>query len=217
MVVVVDVVGEVVVVRVVEVEVVVVLDELSTPTTIVTVVPFLAVELPPGVWLTTTPLLLGLVTARVVWCTFNPAAVSALTAPAAGSPTTLGTVTVGGAVATVIVTPEPLAALVLPAGLWLITLPTGTVEEAWFLVCGVKPARVRSETACVWVSPTTDGTCFCAGPEEMNRVTVNPRGTSWPTPGLVAVAWPAGKLLSARWTTFPTFSPARCSALVAAA
>ncbi len=127
---VVEVVGEVVVLVV---DVVVVEDELvalSTPTVMVTVLPFLAVELPAGLWSTTTPLLPGLVTGRVVWLTFNPAALSALTAPAAGSPITLGTVTVGGAVATVMVTVDPLAAVSLPAGLWLITLPTGTLAEA---------------------------------------------------------------------------------------
>ena len=73
-------------------------------------------------------------TVRNVSLTFRPAALSALFAPSAGSPTTLGTVTVGGAVATVIVTVEPPAALVFPAGLWLITLPTGTVVDAWFLL-----------------------------------------------------------------------------------
>jgi hypothetical protein len=127
-VVVVEVVGEVVVL-VVDVVVEVVLVDASWPMVMVTVLPFLAVELPPGLWLTTTPLLLGLVTGRNVSFTFRPAALSALFAPAAGSPTTLGTVTVGGAVATVIVTDAPLAALVLPAGVWLITLPTGTVAD----------------------------------------------------------------------------------------
>ena len=60
----------------------------------------------------------------MTWVTLKPAASSALTAPAAGSPITVGTVVVGGAVATVIVTCDPVAAVVLPPGLWLITLPT---------------------------------------------------------------------------------------------
>ena len=48
--------------------VVVVVDELvcaSWPTAIVTVLPFLAVEFPPGLWATTTPFLSWLVTFRV--------------------------------------------------------------------------------------------------------------------------------------------------------
>ena len=82
-----------------------------------------------GVWSITLPSWLGLLTSLVLRTTLKPAASSALVALSAGSPTTGGTVPVGGADATTIDTVLPGAALVLPPGLWLITFPAFTVLE----------------------------------------------------------------------------------------
>ena len=111
------------------------LDEVRTPTTIVTVPPFLAVELPPGVWYTTTPIVTGLGDGPGRLVHLEPRrAERALRARRrvadhagdrdGGRGRGHGDRDVGA-----------VAALVLPAGLWLMTLPTGTVDEAWFLVC----------------------------------------------------------------------------------
>ena len=66
------------------------------PTVIVTVLPFLAVALPPGFWLITIPFWVRPMTFLVSCTTLKPAAFSALTAPATGSPVTGGTLAVPG-------------------------------------------------------------------------------------------------------------------------
>jgi hypothetical protein len=117
------------------------------PTVIVTVLPLRAVEPPLGVWSTTFPSWLALVTFLVLRVTLNPAASSALVAPSAGSPTTGGTVPVGGAVATTIDTVLPGAAVAPPDGLWRITLPAFTVVELSVLALTLKPAFWSAEVA----------------------------------------------------------------------
>jgi hypothetical protein len=121
----------VVVVGVVVVGVVVVVVGTKWPIVIVTVLPFLAVEFPAGVCWTTVPFWVATVTGLVFCATLNPAAVSALTAPAVGSPVTAGTVTVAGVVATVIVTVEPAATVEPPPGLWAVTFPAAAVVDGW--------------------------------------------------------------------------------------
>ena len=201
-------------------EVVVVVEEdevcASLPTVMVTVLPFLAVELAAGLWEITTPFWLGVVTVAVRWVTLNPDALSALTAFAGGSPVTVGTETVVGAVPMVIVTGEPGAALVFPVGVWPITLPTSLcVGVDWLRCWTAKPARVRSSVAWVWLSPTTLGTFFWGCPEDTNSVTAVPRGTDRAVPGLVPVTWPCANRLELCDTTLPTLSPALRSTLVA--
>src|SRR6201999_2836143 len=141
----------------------------------------------------------------MIWLTLKPAARRALSAPAAGSPTTPGTVVVAGAVPTVIVTSEPTAALVLPLGLWLMTLPTSDcVDVGWVVVWGVKPALLRSSVAWVWVSPRTLGTFFWACPLETSSVTPAPWGTERAVPGLVPITRPVGKRPELCGTVFVT-------------
>src|SRR5262249_6772029 len=57
-----------------------------------------------------------------------------------------------------IATALPNAALVLPAGVWLITLPPGTEVLAALVTVTVKPALVSAVVAAAWVWPTTFGT-----------------------------------------------------------
>jgi hypothetical protein len=79
--------------------------------------------------------------------TLKPAPVSAVWALDAESPTTDGTLTEGGAVATVIVTADPGVALVPPAGVWLITSPGVTVLDVTLDGATVNPAPVSSALA----------------------------------------------------------------------
>jgi hypothetical protein len=76
------------------------------PTTIETVEPFARLAPLPGDCDTTDPARLAWVTARNVRSTSKPSAVNAPNAAAALSPTTGGTVTDAGALATTIVTTE---------------------------------------------------------------------------------------------------------------
>ena len=89
------------------------------PTTIVTVLPFLAWVVAAGFWLRTTPFWLWLVTVCGCWVAGNPAAPSAALAAPVVLPTTFGTATVAGALATTRVTVEPLGADLPPVGVWL--------------------------------------------------------------------------------------------------
>jgi hypothetical protein len=161
---------------------------LNWATVIVTVLPFFAVVPPLGDWEITFPSWLWLVTVLVLRCTLKPAAWRALVAPAAGSPTTGGTVAVVGAAAITIVTVEPGAALEPPLGLWLITFPGVTVSEVCVCVTTLNPAEVRAVVALLWLWPTTLGTDCDGGPEDMNRVTPLPSGTFVPARGSVPVA-----------------------------
>jgi hypothetical protein len=79
----------------------------AMPITIVTVEPRGRREPPGGFWAITVLLRLGSLTGRVVVATSKPWERSALAAPADGSPVTGGTVAVGCALATTIVTVEP--------------------------------------------------------------------------------------------------------------
>ena len=80
------------------------------PTTIVTLAPFLAWVSAAGFWLRTIPFWLWLVTVCCCTVAGNPRAPSVALAAPLVLPTTFGTATVGGALATTSVTVEPLGA-----------------------------------------------------------------------------------------------------------
>lgn len=68
-----------------------------------------------------------------------------------------------GPVETTRLTAEPAATLLPAIGLWLMTLPEGTVLlDAVVTVPTVRPAPVIADEAAAWVSPTTLGTLASA-------------------------------------------------------
>ncbi len=85
-----------------------VVDATYLPTTIVTLVSFLAWLEAAGVWLWTTPFWFGSVTVCLCTVAGKPAAPSVASAAPRVCPTTFGTATVAGALATTSVTVEPL-------------------------------------------------------------------------------------------------------------
>jgi hypothetical protein len=90
--------------------------------------------------------------------TARPALVMAEVAAAWVWPTTLGTVTPGGPDDTMRATAVPLATLVPPVGVWLMTLPAATVLlDSMVTVPTARPALVMAEVAAAWVWPTTLG------------------------------------------------------------
>src|SRR5579863_10044391 len=90
----------------------------------------------------------------------RPAAVSEAMAAACVSPTTLGTVTMGGGPEdTVRKTGEPAGAAAQAAGDWKMTVPEGTVAEACVVtVPTTNPALTIAACAAAFVSPVTAGT-----------------------------------------------------------
>jgi hypothetical protein len=112
-----------------------------------------------GLWLITLPEDTVELDAVVTVPTVRPAPVIAVVAADCEIPTTLGTVTGAGPDDTVRLTVLPEAALAPAEGLWLITLPEGTVELlALVTVPSVNFAPVIALVAAAWVRPTTFGT-----------------------------------------------------------
>src|SRR5271169_6767284 len=107
------------------------------------------------------------------------------------------------------VTAEPFAAVPLPAGNWLKTVPLANCDApdpCWTLTW--KPAWVRICVAVCWESPTTEGTV--TDPPETVMVTVEPGGAGPPL-GLWAVTWPTGADEVGSFLTL-ALKPAFCSA-----
>src|SRR5277367_5901469 len=117
----------------------------------------------------------------------KPAAVIAVVAAACVSPTIFGPV---APVETTRLTADPLVAEVPPVGLWLMTLPEGTVGLDWVVtVPTVSPAAVMAVVAAAWVSPTTLGT---SAPAETTRLTADRGGAEVPLVGLWLMTLPEG-------------------------
>src|ERR1019366_4160188 len=161
----------------------------------VTVLLVLAFVPPPGLWEITSPSWFALLTSLVCWITLNPAAVRVPLAAPAVSPCTPGTEAVVGAVAITSLTVDPGAAVVLPSGVWVITVPGVSDFDVWEDVVTLKPSFCNVLVALDCVCPRTSGTDACAFPEEMNSVTGDPTGSGVPAPGSVRVASPAGTVL----------------------
>src|SRR5205807_371341 len=92
-----------------------------------------------------------------------------------------------------------------PDGLWLITLPFGTVEEFCEVVLTASPARWSVERAEDSDWPVTSGTVAIGLPVETNRVTRDPMSTDAPVGGSVLVTWPAAIVSDDSLITLPTF------------
>src|SRR6185436_1030223 len=87
-------------------------------------------------------------------------------------------------------TAVPADACVLPAGLWLITLPAATVVLDWFVsapTTRLAPVIWDSAVACGW--PRMLGTVT---PDERMRSTVLASGAWVPPVGLWLITWPIG-------------------------
>ena len=130
----------------------------------------------------------------------------------------MGTDTGAGPLEMTRFTAEPGATLAPPAGLWLITLPAGTVA---LLACvtmpTARPAPVIAVVAAACVRLTTLGTLTGAGPVEMTRFTAEPGATLAPAPGFWLITLPAATVALLACVTVPTVRPAPVIAVVAAA
>src|SRR5581483_266412 len=120
-------------------------------------------------------------------------------------PTTFGTATVGGALATTSVTVEPLAAALPPTGSWLITVPGVVAVETWKVVSTLKPRLWSVDLACPASSVVTSGTCTDGGPLETKIVTGVPTDGWAPAAGLVSITCPLTYWALVWCTTLPTF------------
>ena len=109
------------------------------PITIVTTIPFLAWVEAAGFWLRTTPFWVLSVTVCGCWVAGNPAAPSAALAAPVVLPTTFGTATVAGALATTRVTVEPLGTDFPPTGSWPRTVLAVAVLDTWLVVVTLNP------------------------------------------------------------------------------
>ncbi len=98
-----------------------------------------------------------------------------------------------------------------------ITRPEATVELAWLIVVGLKPALRSRESACAAVSPSTLVTGALAGPPETTMPTRLPFSTRVPAAGVWLMTSPAGTVeLGCREGTgfrpaWRSVAPAACS------
>jgi hypothetical protein len=123
-----------------------------------------------------------------------------------------------GPVETTRFTAELGAALLPAGGVWLMTLPDGTLALAAVVtVPTVSPAPVIAAVAAAWVSPTTLGTVTIAGPVETTRFTAEPDAALLPAGGVWLMTLPDGTLALAAVVTVPSVNPAPVIAEVAAA
>src|SRR3954467_14511204 len=150
-----------------------------------------ATALPPttsafaaGFWLMTDPAATVMLDAVVIVPSTSCAVVSAVVAAACVRPTTFGALTCGRP-------DEPVSAIARPtttsapaAGLWLMTLPDGTVMlVAVVMVPTTSCAVVIAVVAAAWVRPTTPGALTCGRPVETVSATALPTTTSAPAAG----------------------------------
>src|SRR5207248_7004858 len=157
------------------------------PTTIVTVLPFLALAPGRGLCEITIPSRDFLVTSCVCRVTVKPLACNALVACPALSPWTSGTCTFAGALATTIETVEPETSLDCAGGFWLMTVPGVALDEVVVLVLTLKPAfsSARVALSCDW--PTTLGTVIFGLPVDTNSVTDVPTAGFCPAVGSLRI------------------------------
>ena len=121
-------------------------------------------------------------------------------------PTTFGTATVGGALATTRSIVEPGFTELPPTGLWLITVPGVAVVETCSVVMTLNSPGVPCSCAFAWptFSVVTSGTFTGGGPVETMIVTgVFTPGVA-PAGGLVPITWPSCTVVLAWCTTRPT-------------
>jgi hypothetical protein len=145
--------------------------------------------------------------------TLHPAAPLVITG---APPKTMETVAVP--LETTRLTADPVLTEAPATGLWLITLPEGTVTLlAVLTVPSVSPAPVIALVAAACVRPTTLGTVAEAGPELTVRFTAEPEATLVPATGLCLITLPEGTVTLLAVLTVPSVSPAPVIALVAAA
>ena len=115
-------------------------------------------------------------------------------------------------------TPEPDLTVVPAVGLWLMTLPEGTVALLTVLtVPTVNPAPVIALVAAACVRPTTFGTVTGAAPVLTARFTAEPDAAVAPASGLRLITLPEGTVELLAVLIVPTVNPAPVIALVAAA
>jgi hypothetical protein len=115
-------------------------------------------------------------------------------------------------------TADPLATEVPPAGLWLMTVPEGTVLlDSMVTVPTTRPAPMIAVVAAAWVFPTTLGTVAPAGPDDTMRFTAEPLATEAPPAGLWLMTVPEATVLLDSVVTVPTMRPAPVIAVAAAA
>src|SRR4051812_23098146 len=111
--------------------------------------------------------------------TTSCAVVIAVVAAACVNPTTAGVLTCGRPVETVSATALPTTTSAPAAGLWLMTLPDGTVMlVAVVMVPTTSCAVVIAVVAAAWVRPTTPGALTCGRPDETVSAIALPTTTS---------------------------------------
>jgi hypothetical protein len=165
-------------------------------TTRLTAEPVATLAPPSGLWLITVPEGTVLLDCVVTVPTVSPTPVIAVPAALWVKPMTFGTVTFEGPLDTTRLTAEPVATLAPPSGLWLITVPEGTV----LLDCVViepteRLAPVIAALAAACVKPTTFGTVTGAGPLDTTKLTAEPAATLAPPTGVWLITVPEGTVL----------------------
>ena len=138
-----------------------------------------------GLWLMTLPEGIVALDWNVIVPTVREALVIVDCAEAWVRPTTSGTVTGWGPLEITRSTGLPGSAEPPPVGLWLITLPEGTVLlYALVTEPTISPAPVIAFCAAVWARPTTAGTVTGTGPADTQMSMAEPEASGTPLPGL---------------------------------
>jgi hypothetical protein len=139
-------------------------------------------------------------------CVFNPVMVTTTDCPASAlfGATETSEAAAGAPEDTTMLTAEPAFTDVPELGLWLSTLPAGTVVlDCVVTVPSTRPAPVIAVVAAACVSPTTLGTDTGAGPLDTTRFTAEPRFTNVPAAGFSLITLPAATVLLAAVVTVP--------------
>src|SRR5687767_1858944 len=153
-------------------------------TTSATLLPMTTSVPPTGLWLMTNPAGTVSLDAVETLPMTRPTAVIALPAAACVRFTTAGTDTSGRPDETTSVTAVPETTDVPASGLWLMTLPAGTVRLAAVLIApAASPDVVIMLIAAACARPTTSGTATYGRPEDTTMATALPITTSAPADG----------------------------------
>src|SRR4029079_3641448 len=189
-------------------------DEMTSATAL----PEAACEPPSGDWLMTRPAGTVELAAVLIVPTVRPAPVIALDAAAWLRPATFGTVTGGcGPDETTRPTALPAVTCVPASGVWLMTVPAGTVAlDVVVAPPTTRTARgiaegaagVSGAVAAVGVVFTTFGTTTSAGPDETTSATPLPVATCVPAAGFWLMTDPAGTVPRESCVIAPAVSPA---------
>src|SRR6185503_7215214 len=181
-------------------------DEMTSATAL----PEAACEPPSGDWLMTRPAGTVELAAVLIVPTVRPAPVIALDAAVWLRPATFGTVTGGcGPDETTRPTALPAVTCVPASGVWLMTVPAGTVAlDVVVTPPTTRPAAVIAAVAAVCVVFTTFGTTTSAGPDETTSATPLPLATCVPAAGFWLMTDPAGTVELEACVIAPTVSPA---------